>query len=305
MTIEDLISYYATGNASKIFLTKLDGKKGNVYIMYLHNYASELEDFAETFLKYLPFYVRNSDQLVTIDEKGDVDEQLIIRSKRMRKDSRIIPHRTIGTDGIYGELFLDLYLRIIRNRKAVITYASRRPYASNYESTGPDNIVYYIDEAGQMNICLCEAKFVEGAARSKNALVKDIKGETGIPGHVSANYINSYFEFIVEKGDSIPQIDRDKFKSFFRDLNAELDNGNDFLSVLIKYNICVNFVFFAVFDSTKRMPVDLEVHYDEIYDACQEQIRDMSITNYRIEIVFIPTDNSTMKLKEEMEKSYA
>lgn len=65
MTIGDLISYYANGNAKKIFMTKLNGKKGDAYIMYLHNYASELEDFADTFLKYLPFYVRNSDQLIT------------------------------------------------------------------------------------------------------------------------------------------------------------------------------------------------------------------------------------------------
>ena len=49
--------------------------------MYLHNYVSELEDFAETFLKYLPFYVRNSNQLITIDENGDIDAQLITRSK--------------------------------------------------------------------------------------------------------------------------------------------------------------------------------------------------------------------------------
>lgn len=46
-------------------MAKLNGKKGDAYIMYLHNYASELEDFADTFLKYLPFYVRNSDQLIT------------------------------------------------------------------------------------------------------------------------------------------------------------------------------------------------------------------------------------------------
>ena len=305
MTIDDLISYYAKGNAKKIYFTKLNGTIGDAYIMYLHNYSSELEDFADTFLKYLPFYVRNSDQLITIDETGDIDAQLIARSKRMRKDSRIIPHRTVSTDGIYGELFLDMYLRIIKNRKAVITYASRRPFSSNYESTGPDNIVYYIDESDQMNICLCEAKFVEGAAGSKNALMKDILGEPGVPGHVSASYLNSYFEFIVEKGDSILQKDRDRFKLFFRDLNAELDNGNDFLSVLIKYNICVNFVFFAVFDSTKRIPTDLEVHYDEIYKACEMQIKGMSVTNYKIEIVFIPTENKTMKLKEEMEKSYA
>lgn len=52
----------------KIFMAKLNGKKGDAYIMYLHNYASELEDFADTFLKYLPFYVRNSDQLILTKE---------------------------------------------------------------------------------------------------------------------------------------------------------------------------------------------------------------------------------------------
>ena len=303
MTTEELISYYANGNAKRIFLTKLDGKKGDAYIMYLHNFTSELQDFADTFLKYLPFYVRNSDQLFTID-KNDVDAQLILRSKSIRKNSRVIPNRKTAQNGIYGELFLDLYLRIVRNRKAIITYASRRSYDSDCESKGPDNLVYYIDDAGDMNICLCEAKFVSGAAKSKAALLKDIVGEDGKPGHVSFKYINSFFQFVVEKGDSIQPDDRDKFKIFLRELNEELDNGNNFLSVLIKFNICMNFVFFSIFDSTKRSPFDLQAHYDEIYDACENEVKGMGVTNYRIEIVFIPTENDTMMIKEAVDKSY-
>ena len=37
---------------------------------------------------------------------------------------------------------------------------------------------YYIDAEGKINICLCETKFVGGAANAKSSLVEDIVGIT-------------------------------------------------------------------------------------------------------------------------------
>lgn len=311
MEINKLIAHYKTNYAHKIFLTKLTADMQCAYIMYIYDYDYELDNFSDTFLKYLPFYVRNSDYFVTLDENDDIDAQLVSRSKSMRKKSAVIPHRPAKVDGIYGELFLDFYLRIVCSRKAVITYANKRSFASNYESTGPDNIVYYIDSEGKINICLCEAKFVGGAANAKNSLLEDIVGKPASPGkrdgkpaHVSKSFLNDYFQFVVEKGYDIKEPDRTIFKNFFEDLNGQLDNGNEFVSILIDHNICVNFIFFAIFDSKQRIPDELRKNYDDLYNQCEQRINEIGLKNYKIEIVFVPTDRPTMDLKQAMEKSY-
>lgn len=311
MDINKLIAHYQNNYAHKIFLTRLADAMQHAYIMYVYDYDHELENFSDTFLKYLPFYVRNSDYFATFDESTDIDVQLVNRSKSMRRNSQVIAQRKAQVDGIYGELFLDFYLRIVSSRNAVLTYANKRSFASNYESTGPDNIVYYIDAEGQMNICLCETKFVAGAANAKNSLVEDIVGKPASPGkkdgkpaHVSKSFLNDYFQFVVEKGYDIKEPDRSTFRTFFEDLNRQLDNGNDFISILINHDVCVNFVFFAIFDSKQRTPAGLKVHYDDIYSQCEQNINDIGFTNYRIEIVFVPTESSTMELKQAMEKPY-
>lgn len=311
MEITKLIAHYKNNYSHKVFLTKLTDAMHHAYIMYIYDYEHELENFSDTFLKYLPFYVRNTDYFEVFDDSIDIDEQLVSRSKNMRKDSLLIPQRKVQVDGIYGELFLDFYLRIVSSRNALIAYANKRSFASNDESTGPDNIVYYIDAKGEINICLCETKFVGGAANAKNKLVEDIVGKPespgkkdGKPAHVSRSYLNDYFQFVVEKGYDIKEPHRSKFKTFFDDLNRQLDNGNDFVSILINHNICVNFVFFAIFDSKQRMPEGLKNHYDDIYNQCEQNIATIGFKNYRIEIVFVPTESSTMELKQAMEKSY-
>lgn len=304
MEINSLIEHYDVNYKTKIFMTKLCGKMEEAYIMYVYKYENELENFADTFLAYLPFYIRNKDYFASLDDKLDLDCQLIERSKSIRKNSKVVPTRSIATDGIYGELFLDFYLRIISAKKAILTYANKRSFDSNYETTGPDNVVYYIDSKNKINLCICEAKFVSGAANAKNYLVNDIVGTSIKQGHVTKEYLNDYFQFIVEKGVDIEEKDRKIFQPFLFKLNTQLDNGNDFISIIINYNICINFVFFAIFDSTKRKPDKLLGYYEEIYAQCETNVRQIGITNYKIEIVFIPTNNDTMKIKEAMEKSY-
>ena len=122
MEVNQLVAHYKANYERKVFMTRLSHAMQNAYLMYIYDYPSELKNFADTFLAYLPFYIRNSDYFETVDENEDIDTQLITRSKNMRKNSKIIPHRQIASDGIYGELFLDFYLRIVNGRKAVITY---------------------------------------------------------------------------------------------------------------------------------------------------------------------------------------
>ena len=111
-------------------------------------------------------------------------------------------------------------------------------------------------------------------------------------------------QFIVEKGSNISESDKKVFRPFLSDLNSQLDNGNDFLSVIINHNVCVNFIFFAIFDSTKKFPDNLKDHYTEIYENCKTNVEKIGVKNYKIEIVFIPTTNNTMTIKQAMEKAY-
>lgn len=86
----------------------------------------------------------------------------------------------------------------------------------------------------------CEAKFVGGAANAKNALLEDVSGTPTKMGHVTTEYLNDYCQFIVEKGFDVELSDTAIFQTFLLDLNKELDNGNNFVQILINHNICVN-----------------------------------------------------------------
>ena len=164
--------------------------------------------------------------------------------------------------------------------------------------------MYYIDNNGIINICFCEAKFIGGASRVKNELIHDIEGDSSQPGHVTKEYLNNYLCFIVEKGANVEENDKSIFEPFIDRLNKELDTGNDFISIIIKENICVNFVFFAIFDSKKRNPEKIESSYHEIFDKCKEHITAIGFSNYKIEIVFIPTENKPIDIKKEIDKEY-
>ena len=97
-------------------------KKTNFYIMYNYDYKEELENFKNEFLYYLPFYILNDDHLITINESNGIDNELKIRSLAIKKKNPITPKRLVENDGIYGELFLDFYLRIVRTRYCIILF---------------------------------------------------------------------------------------------------------------------------------------------------------------------------------------
>lgn len=303
MILNEIKQHYINNHKQKIFATKVVSSTCEYYILYNYDYNYELENFKNEFLYYLPYYVSNDDQLRTIDLTIDIDQQMEIRSKKVRRDSTLIPKRLIRNDGIYGELFLDFYLRIVRERNLIITYASKKEFKTRGEAKGIDTVAYYIDN-DKLNICFSEAKFVGDASTAKTALKSDIEGNTEHIGHLTEDYINSYMQFIVEKGLNLSPNEKIKFSTFLNELNGELYNEKKFLDILINEDICINFIFFAIFKSSQKKPEDLELHYNEIKSSASEKISSLNIKNYKIEIVFIPTDNTSMIIKKEIEKNY-
>lgn len=80
-----LISHYYNNYKSKVFLTELTATGSAFYIMFIYDYDNEIENFSQTFLKYLPFYVRNADYFSAIDNTVNIDNLLESRSKSLRK----------------------------------------------------------------------------------------------------------------------------------------------------------------------------------------------------------------------------
>ncbi len=302
MDYNQFVEYYKSNHEFRIFHTRLEDSGMSCYLMYIYEFDKELENFKSTFLYYLPFYVRNSDQLASIDNTTSIESQLEERSKSIKSTLSIVPKRNVKVNGIYGELFLDFYLRIVCKRNAFITYAQKRAFSSNIESLGIDNVVYYIDE--KINICFCEAKFVSGASNAKNDLLEDINGTKDKSGHMSEEFINSYLKFIVEKGINISPQEKERFEVFLTKLNSELDKSDNFLDILKKEDVCINFIFFAIFDSTQKKISTLKDYYDEIYNNANKRIQAMSIINFKIEIIFIPVDNQPLEIKKEIELAY-
>lgn len=122
--LEKLEEYYYKEHQNKIFSTKLcvDGKSFN--ILYTYDKKDEIDKFVSNFTEYLPYYIYSSDSLEHIDVNGKISEKLNEISKRCWNGPNV-PKREAKVNGIFGEVFLDFYERIIKKDKLASTYASR------------------------------------------------------------------------------------------------------------------------------------------------------------------------------------
>ena len=300
MNLSDIIKFYKVKYEKKVFFTKLSYK--NAYIMYIYNTFEEYENFSKTFLYYLPFYTRNNDFFENVE--GELSDWLLKRSRNIRVDKTTIPDRNIENNGIYGELFLDFYLRIVKKRELVITYMSKRSFNSNYESRGLDSLAYYFDNNGNICLNICEAKFVCDQNSAKKDLLDDINGTDKKIGHLTEEFFNQYYHFVVCEGSKMHEKEKIKFKQLIDELNKECDNGNKFLDVFIRHNVFFKVTFFAIFSCKLKEPEKLKEIYEKIYDEGKKKIEEMKIVNYEIKIVFIPTDHSSMEIKRKIEEEY-
>jgi hypothetical protein len=226
-----------------------------------------------------------------------------------------MPHRKISVNGIYGELFLDIYIRVVSKVKLLMSYVSKRSFNSSYESKGIDSLGYTL-KGHQIEIYLSEAKFVTNKYSAKSELLDDIiNGHTSRDGdkvivseaHLTKNYLDKYFGFVLEKDISCPNEDREAIKVFFDEINKEINsirNPRTFTELLIEKNIKINFVCFAIFNASEKHPDDLSTMYDDLIKAIDQQFNDLGISNYDAEVVFIPTSNSSMVIKKEITSFY-
>lgn len=306
--VQILRQYYIDNLKEKIFLEEktINGKR--YCILYIHNIMDEEESFVVTFSRYFPYYVWNEDQIKYIDININADSNLQDASKRCW-NSEIVPERPTNANGIYGEVFLDFYERIVHDRKLITTFASRRAFNSNSEAMGYDHIGYIINN-GELELVIGEAKYVATVYSAKDALIDDINGKVDsegrtILGHLTEEYFNSFLNFIVQKKDTFSEIEKTEIEALMSDLNRELVVGSgNFLNYIISHNMKLNCVFFAIFQNNAAEPEDLENQYDSIYNEAVNSLSYMNISNYNIEIVFVPTNANSMQIKEKIDEFY-
>lgn len=312
---ELLIKHFKINHETKVFFSRLSLTNGKPGIMYLHDTEHELQNFKNSFGYYLPIYVENEDNIETMNFDNDIDLALEYYSKVTWKDSKIIPHRETNVNGIYGELFLNIYMHIVLGINSLISYASKRSFYTNSETRGIDSIEYAYN-SDKIELYLCEAKFVFDKNAAKSELLKDINGcksnsESGMMislAHLSKKYLDDYFSFVLKKDISCPNKEKIIIKKFFKEINLEINSRNNpkkFTDILIEKQIKVHFICFAIFCSSENSPDSLSPIYDELIEAINRQFKTIGISNFESEIVFVPTENSSVTIKKEIDSFYA
>lgn len=294
---QDFVDYFFDSHSNKIFYQENQIGCKKFAVLYTYDYSKELWSFESTFVNYLPFYVWSIDSLESVEIDHNISIKLNQMSKKIWNNKTIIPERDLSNMGLFGELFLDFYMRIIKRMKTIITYAGTRAYSSNQEVRGYDNVLYSIEEE-KIELFLCETKFVSTKNNAKQSLLSDING---LDNHFNEEYLNRYMDFIVAKGFTLFENEREILSDFINTLNRILINGEmKYLNFLISENVKINFVLFAIFKDSGKSISHFESIYDQLNKEMLDKISGMNIKNYSTKIVFIPTDNESMTIKNYM-----
>lgn len=204
LNLNDLESYYDCEHKNKIFCTRLCVDDKKFCILYDYSKKDEIDRFVSNFTEYLPYYVYNADSLESIDPQESIGKRLAEISK-MCWNGPTVPKRDLKVNGIFGEVFLDFYERIVKKEKLASTYASRRDFKSKSENKGFDNVLFAINN-NEIEFVFAESKFVANRSDAKTALVSDITGtpetkdKPEVIGHLTLEFMNDYITFVVEKG---------------------------------------------------------------------------------------------------------
>lgn len=302
LNLNDLESYYDCEHKNKIFCTRLCVDDKKFCILYDYSKKDEIDKFVSNFTEYLPYYVYNADSLESFDPQESIGKRLAEISK-MCWNGPTVPKRNLKVNGIFGEVFLDFYERIVKKEKLASTYASRRDFKSKSENKGFDNVLFAINN-NEIEFVFAESKFVANRSDAKTALVSDITGtpetkdKPEVIGHLTLEFMNDYITFVVEKGAFFSDSDKRLLKPFFKELNDVLMNkGRNFISFLIEKEVKINCVFFAIFKCASITPADYIATYNQIESTAKSHLENMGFKKYGIDIVFIPTHASSMEIK--------
>lgn len=300
--IHKLKEYYKRICSPLVFINETfleSNRKAKVYL-YDFKTEEELNNFKKVFQEYLPFYVRNFDSIRKYkisDDDIEIGKMLVEKAKHIKFKSGSIPNRGTEQDGIYGEIYNDFYIRNIIDKDRLISYLSRRSYERPKSENKGIDIIGCGLKNNKLEITFSEAKFVTDIYSAKSNLISDTKN------HLDKEFINDFMNFVIQRqGDIINErvVAINERISEFNDTIEE--TGLSFIEVLNKLEVSVKFIYFAIFNNKHRDILFYEDKIQEIVSSFNSNINKTDINNYDIEVVFIPTFNTSMDLKNKMEE---
>ena len=297
-----LKEYYKRVCSPLVFVneTSLENNKNVKVYLYDFKTEEELSNFKKVFQEYLPFYVRNYDSISKYkisDDDEEISKMLVEKAKYIKFKSGSIPNRGVDKDGIYGEIYNDFYIRNIIDKDRLISYLSRRSYERPRGENEGIDIVGCGLKNDKLEITFSEAKFMTNIYSAKNNLILDTQN------HLDKDFIDDFMNFVIQRqGDIISErvaTINEKINEFNDTIE---DTGLTFIEVLNKLEVSVKFIYFAIFNNEHRDILFYEDKIQEIINSFNDNIKKTNIKNYEIEVVFIPTFNTSMDLKNKMEE---
>lgn len=303
-----LKEYYQSECRKLVFLEERTINPYSYIHMYIYEYKKELENFKDLFTKYFPYYVDNYSTIEVYKLDYDIAKELERQSKKEWYSSHF-DERPIEKWGIFGELFMDFYVRIVTKNEVMLTYAAKKGYKDKNEFKGIDGLACSLN-GEQLEIIFSEAKFVDNIANAKRALIEDIigqydkKGNLTKVGHLNQKEINNYFNFALKKQDAVSEVLKKKAVEKIQIINKKMMEDKEFIDIINEMGYKIRFVYFAIYKSNRKRPEEIFRYYSEIVDAFNKEITNTKIKNFNIDIVFIPTDNDSNVLKNKMVEMY-
>ncbi len=301
-----LRNYFDENCKNLIFYNEsyLEGKKyAKMYYLNVDS-LTEKNNYKKVFQEYLVLYARSYERLRYFKfEDKSISSDLLRYGRSTWSQKGLLLNKNIETLGIFGELFNDFYLNIVKNENILLTYSSRHGF-SERNVKGVD-IVGCTVENQKFTIIFSECKFVESATSATNSLCEDITGKKEEKGHISKEYINSFTDYLIDKGHSLyndSSNDSNIILSTLNIINQRTYNGELPINVFNDLKVNVRFVFFAIYTDDKFTPLERKDNFNKILNNFNSEIVKVGIDNYDIEIVFIPITNKSKEIKEYMSK---
>lgn len=190
------------------------------HIYHPHSHTLDLDaskQLGELLRKYLVFYAYSEDEIIDKEESGGLSD--LEHAARIALDRRI-PTRKGATNGLYGEVFMDLllYLRYDKLRKFCLRTVYRQK-GDNQEIKGFDALHLIID-GDKKHLLLGQAKL-----GSRQYCLSSIAGDLK-----KADFLYTYDElcFVVDKTGYVTQEVKQELKKFnelFVSLEGESDDN--------------------------------------------------------------------------------
>lgn len=303
-TLNELKQYFSENCKNLVFSNEMtldNDVRAKMYYVKVDEII-EKNNYKKIFQEYLILYARSYEKLRYFKQRSeDLSVDLIEYGKKTWNSGGLIVNTNIESAGIFGELFNDFYLNIVKNENILLTYSSRRG-ASEKNVKGVD-VVGCTCEDRKLTLIYSESKFVGSASAAQRELRNDINGTDREEAHINAEYINKFTIFLLDKNHSLYNDSDENTEIIINtidSMNDKIYNGQEPIEVFNELGVKIRFVFFAIYTDNMFTPKQREAYYKNILLDFYNQISKTGISNYDIEIVFIPIISKSKEIKEHM-----